>query len=147
MQNTPLLTADEIRKGTEKGLEKYNNQNFLTRYALFMGMCQILEFGLKKLLEERYNYNNEKIKKWTLGRTTSTLKDEGLRPDFIQLLEQLVGQRNDIAHEMLANSALMNSLFESYEFSNKDERTLAKATYCLENIIFLFDWTNQNEAW
>lgn len=38
---------------------------------MFMGVAQILEFGLKKLLQEKFQYDLEKAEKWTLGRATN----------------------------------------------------------------------------
>ncbi|WP_439369629.1 hypothetical protein [Bradyrhizobium sp. DASA03120] len=38
------------------------------------------------------------------------LGERGLRQDFIHLMEELKGSRNHIAHEMLADDALMRRL-------------------------------------
>ena len=65
----------------------------------------MLELGLKRLLASLFQYDQEAIERWTMGRTTRELKTRGLRSDYISLLEQLVDYRNFIAHEYLATDA------------------------------------------
>ncbi len=143
------LTREEIQAGTQNGAKKYENLDFLGKYAMYMGVAQILEFGLKKLHQEKYGNTLEEMERWTLGKTKNELAAKGLRPDFINFLESVVEYRNYIAHEILANFALMKSVIDNIETNqySKDERTLDKAILELEQIIFLFDWTNQNNAW
>ncbi|SIS95313.1 hypothetical protein [Chryseobacterium gambrini] len=141
------LTTEQIHEGMKEGLQKYENLTFLAKYGMFMGVIQILEFGLKKLLQEKFNYDLDEMEKWTLGKTVKELKEKGLRSDFISLLENIVEKRNYIAHEMLSNMALMNSIVEDLNPYPKDERKLDKAIIELENIIFFFDWTNTNNGW
>jgi hypothetical protein len=147
MSTENYLTQEQIQEGMKKGLEKYENLNFLAKFGMFMGVIQILEFGLKKLLQEKFDYDLDEMEKWTLGKTIKELKEKGLRPDFIFLLENIVEHRNYIAHEMLSNMALMNSIVQDLNPYPKDERRLDKAILELENIIFLFDWTNSNNGW
>ncbi|MCC7521731.1 MAG: hypothetical protein IT220_08875 [Flavobacteriaceae bacterium] len=143
------LTREEIQAGTQNGTKKYENLDFLGKYAMYMGVAQLLEFGLKKLHQEKYGNTLEEMERWTLGRTKKELAAKGLRPDFIHFLESVVEYRNYIAHEILANFALMRSVIDNVETNHysKDERTLDKAILELEQLIFLFDWTNQNNAW
>jgi len=46
------LTREEIQNGTQNGTKKYENLDFLGKYAMYMGVAQLLEFGLKKLHQE-----------------------------------------------------------------------------------------------
>lgn len=144
-----ILKKEEILSAIEKGIKKYENLDLLGRYAMYMGVAQILEFGLKKLYQEKYGSTLEEIQKWTLGKTKNELSNKGLRPSFIILLESVVESRNYIAHEMLTNYVLMRSVSENLktESYSKDIRFLDRAIYELEQIIFLFDWTNHNNAW
>lgn len=149
-KETPSLNQDDIKVGATKRLEKYKNLTFFEQYAMFMGVAQILEFGLKKLLESKFDYSMEEMEKWTLGRTKTELEKRGLRPDFINLLKSVVEYRNHIAHELLVNEALMNGMLNKLQIQGqffKSHRTLSKAIYELEQISFLFDWTNEHNGW
>jgi len=143
------LTQKEIQIGIQNGTKKYEKLDFLGKYAMYMGVAQLLEFGLKKLHQEKFGNSLEEMERWTLGRTKNELAAKGLRPDFIHFLENVVEYRNYIAHEILANFALMKSVIDNVETNHysKDERTLDKGILELEQLIFLFDWTNQNNAW
>ena len=146
----PFLSGEEISKETSKRIEMYSNLNFFEQYAMFMGKAQILEFGLKKLLEEKYNYDLETMEKWTLGKVAGELEKNNLRQDFIILLKSVIYYRNYIAHKLLANQALMKGMFSQIIPENhydKDSRRLHKAIYELEQISFLFDWAQENNAW
>ncbi|MBN2481945.1 MAG: hypothetical protein JXB19_09405 [Bacteroidales bacterium] len=145
-----LLSGEDINKGISKGLEKYKDLNFWERFAMFMGIAQIVEFGLKQLLEEKFNYDLKIIEKWTLGKTTQELENNNLRKDFIKLLKSVVDNRNYIAHELLINKALFKGILGSKiptGYYDKESRFLNKAIYELEQLLFIFDWTNSNNAW
>lgn len=129
-----------------KRLGKYKKLNVLEQYAMFMGMAQILEVGLKNLLVRRYKYDREKMEKWTLGKTTGELKASGVRKDFIALLESVVKYRNHIAHELLANDAILRSLLGG-DSGRLELRQLEKGIYELEQILFLHDWCEEHNAW
>jgi hypothetical protein len=146
----PSLSKEEIRNATIKRFEKYNDLSFFEQYAMFMGKAQILEFGLKKLLEEKFNSDIKTMERWTLGRVTKELETNNLRQDFIFLLKSVVEYRNYLAHELLANQALMRGMFSQiipYNYYDKDSRILHKAIYELEQLSFLFDWINENNLW
>jgi hypothetical protein len=145
-RNEARLETQEIRKEVSKRLAKYKKLNVLEQFAMFMGMAQILEVGLKRLLARRYNYDFEKMEKWTLGRTTKELKERGLRTDFIVLLESVVEYRSHIAHEMLANEAMLRSLLGG-DCGKLELRHLEKGIYELEQIVFLHDWCEAHNAW
>lgn len=144
------LSRQRISNETEKGLTKYKTLNFLERYAMYMGVSQILELGLKKLLVAKFQYDIDKIDKWTLGKTCSELEKNKLRPDFILLLKSVVDYRNYIAHELLANKIIMHTLLENIIPENhyeKETRRLDKAIIELEQLFFLFNWTTENDEW
>jgi hypothetical protein len=144
------LSREDISKETSKRIERYKSLNFPEQYAMFMGVSQILEMGLKKLLEEKFNYDFDKIEKWTLGKTAKELQKNNLREDFIILLNSVVDYRNYIAHEILANKALMYGAFSHLipkEHYDKDSRLLHKAIIELEQLVFLFEWTQENNCW
>jgi hypothetical protein len=149
-QVDPKLNSEQIQTGIKKGLEKYNKLSFLEEYAMFMGVAQLLEFGLKNLLADKYNYQIEELERKTLGQTKRELEKVKLRPDFLKLLDSIVAYRNYIAHEILANRSLYlavvgDKIPEGHY--DKECRTLHKAIYELEQLVFLFEWTNENDGW
>ena len=81
------LSPEIIGKKVDERLKKYRGLNFFERYAMYMGVTQLLEFGLKKLLTELYDVELEQIENISLGQTCGQLKQRGLRGDFILLLE------------------------------------------------------------
>jgi hypothetical protein len=142
----PSLTGKEIQDQVFKRLNKYENRNFFEQFATFMGVAQILEIGLKNLLTRKFGFDSEKTEKWTLGRTKEELKRCGLRADFIALLQSVVDYRNYIAHELLANQAIMEGLMSDYS-GRFEFRELQKGIYELEQVVFLFDWCQEHDAW
>jgi len=110
----PSLSPMEIQEHVLKRLGKYENRNFFEQFAMFMGVAQILEIGLKNVLSIKYGYDSEKMEKLTLGQTKEELKKRGLRTDYIHLLESVVNYRNYIAHELLANQIIMDGLIKDY---------------------------------
>jgi hypothetical protein len=140
------LSREEIAAGVAKRLKKYDSLDFLEGFAMFMGVAQILELGLKGLLHRRFGVDLQMTEHWTLGRTAKALKKNGLRADFITLLESVVNYRNYIAHELLANEAILRSLL-SGESARFEVRQLEKGTYELEQLMFLYDWTEEHQAW
>ena len=145
MESEPSLSGEEIKKLVSQKLEAYKNLSFLERYAMFMGKAQILEFGLKSLLARKYSVPFETMERWTLGRIKNGLEQKGLRPDFIALLNSVVKYRNYIAHELLANNTLINSIVEMSPRMETGE--LWKGTYELEQIIILHDWCEEHDEW
>lgn len=140
------LDAHEIREQVAKRLDKYKNLNELEQFAMFMGMAQILEAGLKNLLVTRYGYVHEKLENSTLGQTKNELKSCGVRADFIALLESVVGYRNHIAHEYLANDAILKTILGGHS-GRLERKHLEKGIYELEQIMFLHDWCEEHDAW
>ena len=128
-----------------KKFEEYKGLSHLENYAMFMGKAQLLEMALKSLLTRKYNVPEESMGRWTLARVKNELRDKGLRPDFIDFLEGVVGHRNYIAHELLANKAITKSMAN---FSDRKlYGDLFRATYELERIIIFYDWCEEHNAW
>lgn len=145
-KNEPCMDAKEIQENVFKRLEKYEKLNTLEQFSMFMGVAQILEFGLKNLLVRKYGYELEKLEKHTLGRTKNELKQSGLRADFIALLESVVEYRNYIAHELLANDAILKSILGG-DSGCLETKHLQKGIYELEQLVFLHDWCEEHNAW
>jgi hypothetical protein len=145
-QNEPCLEAGEIIKQVSQRLKKYEGLNTLEQFAMFMGMAQLLELSLKSLLSHRYEYDQDKIERWTLGRVAKELKASGLRSDFITLLESVVEYRNYIAHELLSNDAVLRSITGS-DSGRLELRHLQKGIFELEQIMLLHDWCVEHDAW
>ncbi|MBE0637335.1 MAG: hypothetical protein IH598_02305 [Bacteroidales bacterium] len=144
------LNQKQIKKGTEKGLKKYKKLGFFEEYAMFMGVAQLLELGLKNLLVEKFDYTQDSLEWKTLGQTKKELEKVKLRPDFLKLLESVVDYRNYIAHEILANRGIYLAIAGDLipdGYYDKEHRHLHKAIYELEQLVFLFQWTYENDAW
>lgn len=144
-KDEPHLDGDEIRAKVRKKMEKYDDRSFLENVAMYLGVAQILELGLKNLLVRKYDYEFDDLEKFTLGRTKNELERCGLRDDYLALVESVVESRNYIAHEMLANDALVKSIVG--DSGTKEQRILWKAIYELEQAVFLYDWCEEHEAW
>ena len=111
-----------------------------------MGVAQILELGLKSLLVRLYSYDIKAVSEWPLGKAKSELKQHGLRPDFISLLEGVVEYRNYIAHEFLVNDAILKCILAS-DSGGLDLGNLEKGIYELEQVMLLYDWCEEHNAW
>lgn len=145
MNEVPAISAEQIKVEVLAKLESYENLSMLEKYAIFMGKAQILEFGLKRLLAHMFNVSLEKMERWTLGKTKNELKNRGIRPDFIRLLESVVTYRNNMAHEFLLNTSISRSIANFSE--HKLYGDLFRAIYELEQIIILHDWCEENDGW
>ncbi len=140
------LTADDIRTAIGQRLTKYESLNFLEHFAMFMGVAQILEISLKGLLNRRYGIDHESMERWTLGTTSRAIKERGIRGDFCALLQSVVGYRNHIAHEFMANEFMLRSLLGD-DSARFEVRELEKGTYELEHLLFLYEWCEEHSAW
>jgi len=106
----PSLNREQIQAAVSRRLDKYENLNLFEQLAKFMGLAQAFEISLKQLLNRKHGVDFENLERATLGQVTNQLKDRGLRPDFIALLERVVGYRNHIAHSLRANQIMLQSL-------------------------------------
>lgn len=145
MTGADALSKEQIKTLVLAKLEEYRELSVLEQYAMFMGKAQILEFGLKGLLTRKYGVPLEKMEKWTLGHTKNELRDRGLWPEFISFLKSVVDHRNNMAHEFLVNNAITKSLADFSE--RKLYGDLFRAVYELEQIIILYDWTEEHNGW
>jgi len=137
------LKVEELNKKVFKNLESIDSLNILERYAYFLGKAQIIEFGLKKFLTERYNYQAEKLEKNTLGQLIYKMKEEGIRPDFTRLLEELLAYRNSMVHEFLNNFVLIESIHPSS--GRLVLKELNHALFKVEEITLVYDFLYVNK--
>lgn len=143
--NSPTLTQEELHSGILPRLKKYEALNFLEQFAMFMGIAQVLEISLKQLLHRRYGVDFESLERSTLGRVAHQLRECGLRPDFLTLLDSVVGYRNHTAHSLLVNQIILQSLGAGE--ARFERRELEKGIHELEQLWFLFEWTEAHAAW
>ncbi|MCP3127251.1 hypothetical protein [Shewanella sp. KJ2020] len=140
------LSDDDVQNEMFRRMEKYEEKSFLECFSIYLGTAQILEFALKKLLEEKFAISEEETEKLTLGQARAKLESVGLRADYTELLKQVVKDRNHAAHELLANQALISGL--GVEFSERMQfKELKHFTFGLEQAVFLFDYFQHNNAW
>ena len=145
MKTDRSLSAEEIENAVKEKLGDHKDLSFLEQYAMFMGKAQILEFGLKGLLTRKYEVPFETMEKWTLGRVKNELSKKRLCQDFIAYLSHVVDYRNYIAHELLANNALTQSIAN---FSDRKlYGDLFRGIYELEQIIILYNWCEEHNGW
>ena len=112
---------------------------------MFMGIAQLLEISLKQLLHRKYAVRFENIERWTLGQVARSLKEHGLRADFTSLLDEVVKHRNHLAHSLLASQMMLESLGAGD--ARFEIRELQKGIYELEQLWFLYEWTEEQNAW
>ena len=146
VHDTPSLSTKEISENVYQRLEKYKKLNLLEQFSMFIGMTQILELILKQLLVRKYKYNFDKLEKFTLGRLTKELKKSGLREDFISLLENVVDYRNYVAHEFIANEMMLSAILQG-QSSKLEIRHFQKGVFELEQLLFLYEWNEENGGW
>jgi len=145
MTKDPSLSDEDIKEMVLAKLKEYEEFRPLEQYAMFMGKAQILEFGLKGLLDRKYDVSLEATEKWTLGKVKNELEQRELRQDFIAFLGSVVDHRNYIAHEFLANSAITKAIAN---FSDRKlYGDLFRAIYEIEQIIILYDWCEEHDGW
>ena len=136
------LNGNTLSKKVFKNLIKIDKLGFLEQYAVFMGKTQLVELEMKGLLIRKYGYNEDKIIKFTLGRTIIELKKSGLRKDFVKLLEGLLDYRNDLAHEFLGITAYLESIRKGA--GRLQHKQLRYALFAVEEIIIVYDFFSKN---
>jgi hypothetical protein len=144
MKKPKRLSGKQVLATVTRRLQRTEKLNFLEHFAMLMGKAQVVELGLKKILVRKYGYKEEKIENWPLGAVIKELKKLGLRRDFIALVEHLKEHRNYIAHEMLADDAMMQKLAgaESRRFAWK---SLERGLFSVEEVIVVHDFLASNE--
>ncbi len=140
------MSAAMIRARVMRRLNRYVGISYLEHFALFMGGVQLLEMHHKGLLAQRYGKELQDMERWTLGRVANEMRVAGVRPDYCQLLSRLVTDRNYIAHEMLANYALLRSLSNGWS-PRQGREVLNPATYELEQLFVLATWCDKYDGW
>ncbi len=137
------LTPDELWKKIDKSMKRYSKFHFLENYAVFMGKAQLVELGLKKILDRRYRYGKRTLERMTLGHSIAELERLGMRKDFVWQLRQLNKQRIKMAHEFLTDFLHVVSL--DRRFGRLSLRPLNHALWRVEETIHVFDHLNQNK--
>lgn len=145
MTEVAALSGEQIKQEVLAKLDQYKGRSVLEQYAIFMGKAQLLEFGLKGLLARRFSVPLDDMELWTLGKTKNELRQKGLRPDFIKLLDSVVDHRNNMAHEFLVNTEIIQSIANFSE--RKLYGDLFRALYEIEQIIVIHDWCEENNGW
>ena len=140
---------DEIRQLSSQRLEKYDGKSLIEKYALYMGMVQILELQMKQIIYNQFDYKSEdqleKLEKMTLGGAVKILKEKlRVRPDLIKLLENTRDNRNNMAHSFLVDTMISKSL--GFSMESIEVRQLDKYIRELENVILFWEWCVKHEA-
>ncbi len=143
-------TQKRLQAQILKRVAKYEKLNLFEKYALYMGNAQLLELSLKNLLINKFNYTIEQLEKKTLGQTAKELKAKNIRTDFVILLDNVVDDRNYIAHDFLANEFITIQFLVKSKIKGrftKQNRILQKAIFELEQIIVFYIWVDKNNTW
>ncbi|WP_163123226.1 hypothetical protein [Acinetobacter portensis] len=136
------VAFDEIIHLSDQRLEKYKGKSFIEKYALYMGMAQILELQMKQIIHRQFGYTSEdeleKLERKTFGQAVWILKEKEVRPDIIKLLEKNRDNRNNMAHSFLVDTMISTSL--GFSMESIEVRLLDKAIFELENVILFWEW-------
>ncbi|MFA6386750.1 MAG: hypothetical protein WCW04_03210 [Candidatus Paceibacterota bacterium] len=143
MNKGKLLDNKKLLRKIFKNLSKLDKSSFLEKYAVFMGKTQVVELELKNILINKFKYGEEKIENMTLGGAIIELGKNGLRTDFIFLLEDLLKHRNSLAHEFLGITARGNAITGG-SFERLQYKELRHALWKVEEVIQVYDWINEN---
>lgn len=140
---------DEIMQLCSQRLEKYDGKSLIEKYALYMGMVQILELQMKQIIYSQFDYKSEdqleKLERMTLGGAVKILKKKlRVRPDLIELLENTRDNRNNMAHSFLVDTMISKSL--GFSMESIEVRQLDKYIRELENLILFWEWCIKHEA-
>ncbi len=142
----PQITAEELQAEVLLRTEKYNGKSFLECFSMYLGTAQLLEFALKKLLQDRFSVPAELLELKTLGQVRAKLEEIGVGNDYTDILKEVVKDRNYAAHELLANNMLIGDLgvtfSEHFEF-----KELSPIIFKLERAVFLYDYIQHNDGW
>ena len=138
---------DEISQLSSQRLKKYDGKSLIEKYALYMGMVQILELQIKQIIYSQFGYNSEdqlkNLEKMTFGQAVSMV-DKKVRPDLIDLLTNTRDNRNNMAHSFLVDTMISKSL--GFSMESIEVRQLDKYIRELENVILFWEWCVKHEA-
>lgn len=140
-----ILTEDTIQREIFCRLKQVEKLNYLELYALFMGKAQIIEFILKRLLIEKYNYSFEDVERYTLGKSINELKNNDLRKDFITLLEKLNKYRVEMAHNFLYDNIITMQILNLHKSPHLTTKILNHELYCVEEVIIVYGFLSAND--
>ena len=142
------VNFDDIKHLLDQRFEKYKGKSFIEKYALYMGMTQILELQLKQVLHHQFGYISEddikKLEKKTFGQSVRILKSKGVRSDIIVLLESNRDNRNNMAHSFLVDTMISTSL--GFNMESIEVRQLDKSIYELEQLALFWEWCVKHDA-
>lgn len=144
--NEPKLEPEDLQRQVLENLRDYSGRNSFECFALLMGKSQLLEFGLKNLLERARGVEQDEMEKWTLGRVANEMASRAFRDDYIHLLREFVQERNYIAHAMLVNNAIFRSLAPNIS-ARFEFKQLQQPAFNLERLLILHDWCEEHNAW
>jgi hypothetical protein len=80
--NRNSISGKQVHAIVARRLRKIDRLSFLESFAFFMGKAQLVELGLKHILIGAYGYDEERIKRWTLGRVVKELGECGASARF-----------------------------------------------------------------
>lgn len=142
------VNFDDIKHLIDQRSEKYKGKSFIEKYALYMGMVQILELQMKQIIYHQFGYTTEEklqdLERKTFGQAVWILKENNIRPDLISLLEKNRDNRNNMAHSFLVDTTISTSL--GFSIESIEVRQLDKSIYELENLILFWEWCVKHEA-
>lgn len=143
------VSFDEIRQLCSQQLEKYDGKSLIEKYALYMGMVQILELQTKQIIYRQFDYESEgqweKLETMTLGGAVKILDEKvRVRPDLVELLKNTRDNRNNMAHSFLVDTMISKSL--EFSIESIEVRKLDKYILELENLILFWEWCIKHEA-
>lgn len=142
----PNLEPAELQRQIFANLGTYSERNAFECFALLMGKAQLLEFGLKNLLQRKCAIEQIEMEKWTMGQVANEMALRAFRGDYIHLLKDFVRERNYIAHEMLVNNAIFRSMAPNIS-ARFEFKQLQQPAYNLERLLILHDWCEEHKAW
>ncbi len=146
MRKKGVLTPVDIEKRIAKIDKGINKLSFLEKYGLFMAKCQVIEWYLKKILQDEKHYSFERLEKMTLGSTILHLRKSGLRTDYVLKLEALLVYRNNFAHDFLYDFLLIKHLTNGKVFY-KTYTTLENAMHLASLCLVLHDFFKDHDFW
>jgi hypothetical protein len=111
---------------------------------MFMGKAQLVEMALKNLLMTKYDYSEQKIERWALGRLVKELKTLAFDQISLRCLEELTHYRNHIAHDLLLDYALMQRLTGS-KAHRLSLKPFERGLYMVEQTIVVHDFLASNK--
>lgn len=142
------VNRDEIIHLQDLRLEKYKNKSFIEKYALYMGMVQILELQMKQMLYRKFDFSTEeklkKLETMTFGQSVKQLDDKGVRTDIIYLLNISRDNRNKMAHSFLVDTLISSSL--GFNMESIEVRQLDKYIKELEDASLFWEWCVNHDA-